>query len=216
MKILVFGDSITQGMWDMSGGWVQQLSSVVHSASLDNILNGDGKSIIKVYNLGISGDSTEGVLKRLKNEVESRRLNSEDEVIIISVGINDAILDSENKVRMDVYQFQELYEKLINEALGLTDRVYCVGLTAVDEESTNPWKFGSTPGAQYKNNRINLFEDAIKQSAQRLSVQFIPIHDEFMDLLSRGEDLLADGLHPNNAGHKLIAIAVAQNVIKNN
>jgi lysophospholipase L1-like esterase len=215
MKIFIFGDSITQGFWDMSGGWVQQLSSVIHSASLENMLNGDGKSYIEVYNLGVSGDSTEGVLKRLKSEVESRRIYSDDEVIIISVGINDSILDSENIVLMDVYQFQETYEKLINEALKLTDRVYCVGLTAVDEKLTNPWKFSST-GKQWGNNRINLFEDTIKQSCERLSVPFIPIHDEFMDLLSRGEDLLADGLHPNNAGHKLIAKAVAENVIKNN
>jgi lysophospholipase L1-like esterase len=215
MRIYVFGDSITQGFWDASGGWVQQLSSVVHSATLDNMLNGDGKSYIEVYNLGVSGDSTEGVLKRLKNEVESRRLYAEDEVIIISVGLNDSILMSDNTALMDVYEFQETYEKLIKEALGLTNRVYCVGLTAVDEKLTSPWKFSST-GKQWGNNRINLFEDSIKQSAQRLSVPFIPIHDEFLELLSKGEDLLADGLHPNNAGHKFIAKAVAENVIKNN
>ncbi len=215
MRIFVFGDSIVQGFWDNKGGWVQQLSSVVHRSSLDNMLNGDGESYIEVYNLGVSGDSSEGVLQRLKNEVESRRLYSEDEVIILSVGINDSILDVENKVLMDVYQFQDTYEKLIKEALSLTDRVYCVGLTAVDETLTSPWKF-STPGKHWGNNRINLFEDSIKQSCERLSVPFIPIHDEFLDQLSRGQELLADGLHPNHAGHNLIFKAVAKNVIQNN
>jgi lysophospholipase L1-like esterase len=54
---------------------------------------------------------------------------------------------------------------------------------------------------QWKNNRINLFEDAIRQSAIRHDVAFIGLHDTFLAKLDDGEALLADGLHPNDAGH---------------
>jgi lysophospholipase L1-like esterase len=213
MRILVFGDSIAQGFWDMSGGWVQRFGSKVHQASLDNMLHGDGKSYIEVFNLGISGDTSEGVLNRLKQEVEARRTDEYSEVIILAIGINDSILKADHKVLMDVYQFQEKYEKIIKLGQDISDQVFCLGLTAVDEEQTSPWKYSST-GKQWRNNRINLFEDAIKQSCSRLSVPFIPIHDEFLSRLKNGQNLLADGLHPNELGHQFIADIVSEHVTK--
>ena len=100
MRILVFGDSITQGFWDMRGGWVQRFASKVHQASLDNMLHGDGKGYIEVFNLGISGDTSEGVIGRLKQEVEARRTDDKSEIIILSIGINDSVLKSDNKAHM--------------------------------------------------------------------------------------------------------------------
>ena len=212
MRIFVFGDSIAQGFYDTSGGWVARIATILHQKSLDNMLQGDENSNFEVYNLGVSGDSTEGVLTRIKHEVEARRLYDQDELIIIAVGINDSILKADNRALMDVYQFQETYEKLIIEAQKLTSHVYCLGLTAVDEKLTSPWT-GSSIGKQWRNNSINLFEDSIKQSTERLSVQFIPIHDQFLSQLEAGETLLADGLHPNEAGHELLASVMIESVI---
>jgi lysophospholipase L1-like esterase len=214
MRIFVFGDSITQGFYDSSGGWVGRIASVLHQKSVDRIMNGEGDTYFEVFNLGISGDLTTGVLSRIKQEVEARRLHEQDELIILAVGINDSILKSDNTVLMDVYEFQTSYEKLINEALELSNHVYCLGLTAVDEELTSPW-IGSSDGKQWRNNRINLFEDSIKQSATRLSVPFISIHDKFIAELTNGSKLLADGLHPNSAGHELIANIAIANIINN-
>lgn len=213
MRILVFGDSIAQGFWDMDGGWVQRISTKVHRASLDNLLHGDGKRSIEVFNLGVSGGTTGGILKRMKQEVEARRTDDNSEVIIIAVGINDSVLKHDNAAFVDIYEFQELYEKVIKEAIAVAGQVYCLGLSAVDEELTSPWKY-SKNGEQWRNNRINLFEDSIKQSAGRLSVPFIPVHDAFMGQLNAGQVLLADGLHPNEAGHELIASIVAEQVIE--
>lgn len=212
MRIFVFGDSTAQGLYDTSGGWVARIASTLHQKSLDNMLSGDGESNFMVYNLGVSGDSTGGVLARIKQEVEARRILEDDELIILAVGINDSVLKADNTVLMDVYEFQETYEKLIKEALKLTSHVYCLGLTAVDENLTSPWPYSST-GEQYRNNRINLFEDSIKQSTERLSVQFIPTHDQFLGQLGSGQSLLADGLHPNEAGHELIASVVIESVV---
>jgi lysophospholipase L1-like esterase len=204
MRLFIFGDSVTQGFWDKEGGWVQRLTKIIYEESLGHLLNSDGSDYVEVYNLGVSGDTTAGVLKRLKKEVDARRTYDEEESIILAIGLNDSILKADNTARMDVYQFQESYEKLINEAKGLAQRVYCLGLIAVDEKQTSPWPYSSS-GKQWRNMRINLFEDAIKQSAERLSVDFLPIHDAFIAQLTAGEILLADGLHPNESGHELIA-----------
>lgn len=201
MRVLVFGDSIAQGFFDSRGGWVQRLASDFHMRSLD-AMNSGGDFYAEVHNLGVSGDEATGILKRIKSEIESRHLYDDEDAIVIAVGTNDAVL-RKNEAPIDVYEFEETYQKLVDEAQVLAPRVLCVGLPAVDESLSDPWKF-STTGRQYKNNRLNLFEDTVKQVAERKELPFVPILDAFEAALKSGQDLLADGLHPNDAGHELM------------
>lgn len=201
MRVLVFGDSIAHGFYDSRGGWVQRFASEAHMKTLES-LNTGGSYSVEVHNLGVSGDTAEGVLHRMESEVESRRLYDETDVIVIAIGTNDAVL-KQNVAQNDEYEFQQTLEEAIDTAKNLTDKVLCIGLPAVDELQSDPWKFSRT-GWQYKNNRLDLFEDTVKQSAERKDVTFVPVFDQFKAQLDVGHDLLADGLHPNDAGHELI------------
>lgn len=209
MRVFVFGDSIVHGFYDTSGGWAQRIANAFHQTTLNSMLAGEGREF-EVFNLGISGDTTEGVLNRLEDEIDTRRLYDQDELLIIAVGMNDVVLRN-NRAQMDVYEFQELFEKLAEKSLKITKKVVFVGLTAVDEKLTNPWKF-STSGKQWKNERVNLFEDTIKQCANKYEIPFVPIHDIFIKKLHAGENLLSDGLHPNDKGHELMAAIVHEAV----
>jgi lysophospholipase L1-like esterase len=200
MRIFFFGDSLTQGFFDEKGGWAGHLINEYHMRSLSK-LNDKNAEWIECFNLGVSGETVEGVLYRLEDEIKARRLYREDEIIVIAIGINDAILRN-NRADTDVYKFQETLEKLINKAKKLTKKVLLVGLSAVDESMTNPWPYSSTK-KQWHNTRINVFEDTIKQSAIRKEITFVPIHDKFLQILE-SDKLLSDGLHPNSAGHELI------------
>ena len=77
MIILVFGDSVGYGMDDSKGGWVRRLRD------FSTARNGP-----RIYNLSVSGDNTEKLLKRLGEEAKLRMAGSET-VIIIAVGVND-------------------------------------------------------------------------------------------------------------------------------
>lgn len=199
MKVFIFGDSIVQGFFDaQEGGWVNQLAVHYQKHAVANLAG----SWTEIYNLGVSGVMSDGVLERIEPEFNSRQLYQDDNCIVIAVGINDSVL-RDNRVITEVSDFQEIYESIIDKALSLCPRVICVGLSAVEEAKTDPWAYSST-GKQWKNNRINLFEDSIKQSALIKEVAFVPIHDEFLKL-SRDNQLLADGLHPNHEGHSFIA-----------
>ena len=83
-RILVFGDSIARGAVDLEkGGWVERLRIYFVNNSKDK----------SVYNLGISGDTTENLLKRFMNECKVR----EPEIIIFAIGVNDsAIIQNKN------------------------------------------------------------------------------------------------------------------------
>lgn len=202
MRVLVFGDSITQGFYDTAGGWVQRLTAIYHEATLKNMLSGNGQ-YVEVFNLGISGDTADGVLDRMDNDIASRRLYEEDEAIIIAIGCNDSVLRN-NLVAVEEYDFETQIEELADKALKYTDRVMMVGLAPVEQKLTDPWKFSSS-GKQWKNNRIDLFEDIIKQVAGRKKLPFVPVYDYLRREMDSGAKIHADGLHPNDRGHEIIA-----------
>lgn len=201
MRVFIFGDSIAHGFYDSKGGWVQRLTSDLHMQTLASMKSSQD-FYAEVHNLGISGDTADGVIDRIEGEVEARRLHDTSDLIVISIGINDSLL-RDNMAICDVYDFQEKIEKLADKAKDISGKVVFVGLSPVDESLTDPWKFGSN-GEQWKNNRINLFEDTIKQVAITRDIPFIPIHDAFLESMNKGHNLLSDGLHPNDAGHEMI------------
>lgn len=201
MRILFFGDSITQGFFDSQGGWVQRLTNDYHMFTLQEFSRPDGMWI-GCFNLGISGDTVERVLDRFDDEVK-RRETEKGAIVVIAVGINDARM-RDNRAFIDEYDFQRHFEKLLQKARKTTNKVMCVGLTAVDESLTDPWPYSSGRN-QWSNPRINAFEDIIKQAAMREDIVFVPVHDQFLARLEAGHKLLSDGLHPNDEGHAFIA-----------
>ncbi len=207
MRILIFGDSITQGFFDSRGGWANRIARDYNKKILEN-LNGDW---VEVFNLGVSGDTVQDILDRIEDETEARRWREDKVAIVVSVGINDALL-KENIADSDEYAFQEKYEKLIDIVTKISDAFLFVGLSAVDEKLTNPYD-ASTTGKQYLNNRINLFEDCIKQASILRKVPFVPVHDMFIGQLDGKQSLLADGLHPDEAGHSLLYEIIAPEIM---
>jgi lysophospholipase L1-like esterase len=201
MRIFFFGDNITQGFFESQGGWAQRLANEYHQETLRE-LDRENPKWIECFNLGVSGDTAEELLGRIGHEIEVRELDDDENIIVIAIGTNNSIL-RDNRALMDVYTFQEVFEKILDTAQKYSDKILCVGLTAVDELLTDPIEQSST-GKQYHNQRLNVFEDTIKQSAGRKEVPFVPIHDVFLEKLNSGEELLSDGLHPNDAGHALI------------
>lgn len=78
MNICIFGDSITYGGYDpINGGWVTLLRNYFESKYGD----------ISTYNLGICGDDSTGLLKRLTAEATPRLPN----IIVLAIGAFDTI-----------------------------------------------------------------------------------------------------------------------------
>ncbi|HMI09590.1 MAG TPA: hypothetical protein VK497_04335 [Candidatus Saccharimonadales bacterium] len=68
MRILVFGDSIAYESWDTEGGWVERIKRDAHLQTIQS----EGMNKRQVINLGIGGNTSTGILKRLQNEIETR------------------------------------------------------------------------------------------------------------------------------------------------
>jgi lysophospholipase L1-like esterase len=194
-RICVFGDSIALGACDHEGGgWVARLRKYLEINGYD----------YDVYNLGISGDTTDDLLERFGAEAGAR----EPEIIIFAIGVNDSSYRQPlNGSYVPLNKFKANLEILKQKANKFTNKVIFVGITKVDENKTAPipWNID----ANYRNKDIKEYNQAIKEFCEKNNLLFTPIYD----LLDK-EDL-EDGLHPNSEGHEKIFQRVKDFLIKN-
>ena len=188
--IFIFGDSITYGAFDPEkGGWVSRLRSY-----LDNKddFNAD------VYNLGISGDTTEDLLKRFDVGINRKKPG----MIIFAIGINDSAVYSLEKKenRVELGKFKENIKTLIEKARKFTNNIIFVGLTPVVESETKPDSVD--PGML--NGEIEKYDNAVKEICQAENLKFVDIYGE-LSKLDYKTFLDEDGLHPNFKGHQWMA-----------
>lgn len=197
-QILIFGDSITDGSTDAMGGWADRLKQYFWQ---QNIKNGFDSEYHWVYNLGISGNQTADVLKRIEVESIARKVNNKNRrvVFVFAIGINDSYLVGKQDPKPSVsnVEFKNNYQKLINFAKQYTENVLCLEITPVDETKTSPiyaeyW---------YKNDRIKEFNKIIRELASKNSATLVQLFDEYINR-PHFLQMLDDGLHPNDEGHE--------------
>ncbi len=196
--ICVFGESTTLGAWDLDkGGWVNRLN-----LGLAPILNYE----LETYNLGISNQITEDILKRLDNESESR----EPDIIIISTGGNDACyVNTEDKPRVSLDKFKDNIQKIIKLAKKHTNKIVFLGLRNVNDSITMPIPWDKT--IYYSNKKMKQYDGVIKELCEKNKVYFI----EFYGSMEKNDFDEDDGLHPNADGHEKIYKKVKDFLIKN-
>ena len=206
-NILIFGDSITWGAGDSKGGWAQRIKDYVNIQALA------GKDYNHVYPLGISGENSGELVKRLKSEISLRLDGDNKTVLIIAIGINDSqdeLLTSANKT--SVKDFRKNLNQIVKNGKNFAQQVILVGLTPVDEDKVKPMLWKLTHG--YTNEQVEKYNNIITEVAEKQSVTFLEIYAKFK--AEDSKSLLFDGLHPNDKGHELIYSVVKEHLLKEN
>lgn len=187
MSICVFGDSIAWGAYDPeNGGWVTLLRNYVER-EWERFNN------ISIYNLGINGDTSSGVLARLPSEISTHGAYG-IHGIIYAIGINDSATRQEtgdNWVPYDL--FVQNIRSLHTQALKHTNKIVFVGLTQVVDSLLSPYP--DDPDKTYAQRSVDKYNQAISQYCLSQNLPFV--------LLSN-IDLSPDGLHPSTEGHQKI------------
>lgn len=194
MRVLVFGDSITQGYWDTDGGWVNRLRKHYDELQVQDF-EVDQPTI---FNLGISADTSRSVLARAEAEVKARTHNIPP-IVIVQIGVNDSCVEPDG-IMVPVEEYNTNLEKIIEMLRPISSKLIFVGLSACDEAKTTPVSWGEY---QYTNKSIKLYEDRMKAVTEKAGIPFVPVFEEFTKAM-QARELLADGLHPNNDGHEAI------------
>jgi len=188
--ILCFGDPITYGFGDTEGGWVGRIRS-----DLDRKKNLKPESLYyEIYNLGVSGDNSEGLLSRFEKELLPR-IDEEEIIVTIGIGINDSqYLIQEKRQRISLDLFEKNLTKLILKIKKYTNKIIIIGPTSVDASKTNPipWNLNKS----YDNDRIKQYNEILKNHSLISNIEFV----ELLSLLDYKD--LFDGLHPNSNGYQ--------------
>ncbi len=136
--ILIFGTSIAWGAWDEKGGWAERVKRYAFENSLKT--NFDNNTY--VYPLGISGENSIGLLKRIETEVEARVWKDSKMQIIIETGINDSYyFPSQNKNSVHIKEYEENLLNIIEKSKQYNAELIFLGLTPVDKRvDPVPWR----------------------------------------------------------------------------
>jgi len=197
MRVLCFGDSITQGFWSVEGGWVERLRKHYDGLALKDLSNNNQPEI---FNLGVSGDTTRNLLERIELETRVRKWPGDSLLAVVAIGTNDDLFE-EGKQQVEPEEFRDNIHIIIKKLRPLTDSLIFVGNAACDEELTTPVFWDDI---HYTNEQMQKYEQIIQEVAAEHGIAFVPVFEKFKQELNSGKDLLADGLHPNDAGHQLI------------
>jgi len=190
---LFFGDSITYGEYDgVFGGWVD----ILKRYALQKYNDGGNELIL--FNLGIGGETSEGLVKRIQNEMTAR--NAEDgNIVFIGYGANDLAVKDQKQI-VNPQQFKANIEKAIQQAQDFSKEIYLVSILPISEKVAGKI---STTGKVRTNEEVLVYNQILKDIAKEKSVRYIDFHSAFLEdkevLLSK------DGVHPNEKGYGMMA-----------
>ncbi len=157
-----------------------------------------------LFNLGVSGDTSKDLLERFQFETKNRLNEAQDKnevIIILSVGTNDSMLINKSKKNQtEIGNFANNLKELISLAKKYSNKIIFVGDMPVDEDKVDPIPWHDT--ASYRNEFVKAYHDMAEKVCEEQKVLFINLYSNFIN--KNYKNLLEDGCHPNNEGHKMI------------
>ena len=199
MKIICFGDSITYGESDaIKGGWADHVKNDFVLEYQNSV-----RQEVVLYNLGVGGETTDGLLARFKTEFLSRAINGQKSLVIFAYGINDIVIHKNKNIVPLEYFIRNLSE-CIEFAKDKKSEMIILGITPISK---------SIEGKENQHEKIRfdkdikIYNQALDKLAQKNQIGFVDIYSKFCEKGKKG--LLAkDGVHPNTNGHQVIYSSV--------
>jgi len=200
LRIVTLGDSITRG----TRPGVEESENF--SSLLEAGLRADGLDV-EVTNCGIGGETTTGALKRLDDIITLH-----PDYVIVMYGINDSIIEPGGE------KSALTREKFGANLTEIVHRLRAAGILPVLWTSSPMAPFGITkdyyadfpPYSTHED--INFLLVSFIAELKRVGeVEGVPVLDVNSAFLAKGEaegsleGYLTDGMHPNPAGHRIIA-----------
>lgn len=185
--MVIIGDSFVRGTGAADlNGWAQRLSDSL-------------SDFYEVYLKGHGGHTILDILDRLERDA----LNYHPDLVILQVGTNDSryrpSFDADNEVPSDEYRkgINDFITR-VRECCYPHTHVVALGTTPVDEEQTRPYK----EDKHYINSNLHDYDDILSDVCRERQARYVKLFEAFSE--ERLEDVLADGVHPNDTGHQLI------------
>lgn len=192
-KVVLIGDSITDC------GRLEESPPVGNGYVSIVVKLADAKypeRVIKWVNKGISGDTVGGLASRWSVDVIQER----PDWVSVAIGINDVARDYESKKEPSraLGDFEVYYRQILNWTREISARIILSEAFFVAEDD------GFRRGF-----RVDPYNAIIRELAVEYEARFVPLDKAFRQAkMKRPDHVLTtgDGVHPNPAGHTLIAL----------
>jgi len=197
MKVLFYGDSITDAGRDFGKLYGEDAMGHGYVKYAAVGLKERGLSDEEIVNRGISGNRIVDLYARIKVDC----WNHNPDLISILIGVNDVWheIGGNNGVELD--RFEKVYRMLIEDtkkALPNVKMMLCEPFVLMGS---------ATREAFDRFEAVYQYAEVVKKLANEYGLYFLPLQ-EALDKASNDADTqtyLADGVHPAEAGAKLIA-----------
>lgn len=205
MKTILFqGDSITDCCRSRDNdSFLAHKLGTGYPFLVAGTLDADEPGQYDFYNRGVSGNRIVDVYARIKMDI----LNLKPDYMSILIGINDVWHEIDQKNGVDAPKFERMYGMLVEEIKEALPDIRMMVLepfvlpgAATVSTAQQPHRYETF------RRQTELRAAAAKSVAQRYGLTFVPLMKLFDEAAERNapDRLLADGVHPNPAGHELI------------
>ena len=187
--IVAIGASSVFGKIDPEGGFIGRFKTWHEFIDLEEN---------SVYNLGIPGDTTTGMIKRASLEIAIR----EPDLVIFSLGSNDTARNGskDGKITTNINGFKKNVKELIYISNKLAKKTIFVGSYPINDTLTKPFK---GTDKYYSMKDLSLYISETKKICLDMGVPYLDIFNLF--LAENYKDYIyTDGLHCNDKGHDRI------------
>lgn len=181
MKMICIGDSLTYGLGvPVENSWVE-------------ILNRE--TDYTVWNRGINGDTSGGMLARLERDV----LKEDPDVVFIMGGANDFIMGCETSV------VKANLMALVHQVYAAKKKVI-LGIEIAGDQEHIREDWADLADFRKVNEKIKEMADWLPGFCKAFQIPYVNLYEEFHSKIRGHEtEYFFDGVHPNGKGHRLIA-----------
>lgn len=206
LKIVAFGNSITATRNTIDQVFAQRLPSLLSAEGIE----------AEVINSGIPGSHTGSIkdhdlfkIKHARDRFETDVLAHDPDLVIIGFGTNDAHIDGfepDGQSRIPLKQYRRNLKFMIKELQSIGVDVILIAPNGLR---------GKYP--EYQNVRLAQYVEVVKKLSVKYNTGLIDNFKLFSAYYAQdksGEELLLDGVHPNDKGHALMAERISQEIVK--
>ncbi len=210
LKIVAFGSSTT----------APRGSLIIYPMLLEWDLTDMGRNV-EVINAGVGSDNTRSAAARFEKDV----LAHQPDLVIIQLGINDSAIDvwkGATEPRVPIDEYERNLEEFVKRIQVQGGKVILMTPNPVRWTDKLQELYGKPP---YKPDDPEGFSFLLKDYAERMrqvaARNNVPLVDSFQMFTDYGraegrsvDDLLLDGMHPNDTGHAIEADALLEAIGK--
>lgn len=194
--LLFIGDSITacgrSMISPLGNGYVAKIAHELQKNKLKH----------KISNRGVGGNTTKDLEERWKKDC----LELNPSLISILIGINDTWRRYDQGIEITLTDFEEYYRDILDRTIAALNAtiILCEPFLVPLSDEQKLWHIDLDPKRRL-----------IKGLAEEYRLQLLPLHALFKKAAETTNPrlLTEDGVHPTDAGHRLIADAWLQTVM---